>query len=115
MKRARRPPAPPLLADLDLARSSDPVVRRTVEQLLNVVEELAQQNADLRAEVQALRDEVARLKGEQGKPVIRPAKSPAAPPAPYSSEAERHTPKPWTKAKKLALLPVDRDEVCTVD
>jgi cell division protein FtsB len=36
-----------------------------------MVEELAQANGELRKENQELRDEVARLKGEQGKPDIK--------------------------------------------
>jgi hypothetical protein len=39
--------------------------------LFNLVERLASENGKLRSELQAARDEIARLKGEQGKPNIR--------------------------------------------
>ena len=103
-----------LLRDLDPASIAEERLRATVVALLNVVEELAARIAQLRAENQALRDENNRLKGEQGKPDVKPNTSrPTA--TDHSSERERHTPKLWTKAKKIALLPVEREEVCSVD
>jgi len=42
--------------------------RQVIQVVLNLVEELKQENAQLRAEVQHLRAEVRRLKGEQGQP-----------------------------------------------
>jgi len=113
MKRSRRPVAPLLLAEVDLATLTDPAVRRLVQQVLNVVEQLAQTVADLRAENQALRDENARLKGEQGKPAIRPAASAA--PQDYSSEAERRVPTPRTPRSTRTGRPVDRTETLLVD
>ncbi len=53
-----------MLDDLDLDALADPAARRLVERLLNVVEDQATQIAALKAEVQHLRDEIARLKGE---------------------------------------------------
>jgi hypothetical protein len=109
MKR-RRPPGPaPLLAELDLTTVTDPLARHLLEQVLNVVEELAQTVAALRAENQALRDENARLKGEQGKPAIRPAAM-GAPPRDYSSEAERHTATPRGPRPRRTARSVDRTE-----
>ena len=40
--------------------------------LYNLVEDLASENTRLREENQALKDEINRLKGEQGKPEIKP-------------------------------------------
>lgn len=48
--------------------------RQAVTRLLNLVEELTQENRQLRVQVQHLRDEINRLKGEQGKPDIKPDK-----------------------------------------
>jgi hypothetical protein len=42
-----------------------------VSVLLNLLEELASENARLRQENQMLKDEINRLKGEQGKPEIK--------------------------------------------
>jgi hypothetical protein len=41
--------------------------------LLNLVEELERENAELRADNRRLRDEINWLKGEQGKPSIKGA------------------------------------------
>src|SRR5712692_1085111 len=113
VKRPRRPAPPLLLPDLDLATLPDPAARRLVQQVLNVVEALAQTVADLRVENQALRDELAQFKGEQGKPVIRPAAS--APAHDYSSEAERYTATPRQPRPRRTARPVDRTETLRLE
>ena len=102
------------LPDLDPASIPDERLRAAVVAILNLVETLTADVREARAEIQRLRDENNRLKGEQGKPDIR-ANTPRPAATDYSSERERHTPKAWTKRRKVALLPVDREEVCTVD
>ena len=47
-------------------------LRSTILYLFNLVEEQAAENKILREKNQQLRDEVNRLKGEQGKPDIKP-------------------------------------------
>jgi len=42
-----------------------------VKKLLNLVERLIAENAEQKVELQKLRDEINRLKGEQGKPDIK--------------------------------------------
>jgi len=86
------------LPDVNLDAISDPATREVVQQLLNLIEQLAAENAALRLEVQQLRDENARLKGGSGKPDIKPSVPPPA--NNHSSEAERHTPTPRGKPKK---------------
>ena len=44
---------------------------RTLSILINLVETLSEENEKLKVEIQKLRDENSRLKGEQGKPNIR--------------------------------------------
>jgi hypothetical protein len=51
---------------------TDPNAKRVLSVLLNLVEGLASENAHLREENQSLKDEINRLKGEQGKPTIKP-------------------------------------------
>jgi len=114
MSRKQRQREPALLPEVDLAGIADTVARRTVQQVLNVVEDLAQRNAELRVENQALRDELARLKGEQAKPVIRPATQPTVP-SDHSSEQERRDPRPRTPRAKTALLVVDREQRLVCD
>jgi len=59
---------PDEIKDVAGARIAMAPRRATLKKLLNLVEELAQANTILRQQVQDLRDENARLKGEQGKP-----------------------------------------------
>ena len=101
------------LPDVNLDAISDPATREVIQQLLNIIEALAAENAALRAENQQLRDEVARLKGSSGKPDIKPSVKP--PPADHSSEAERQTRTPRGKPKKNETLTVTREERRTVD
>lgn len=49
------------LPDVNLDAISDPATREVVQQLLNIIEALAAENAALRAENQQLRDENARM------------------------------------------------------
>lgn len=90
--------------------------RECILRLLNLVEEVVAENRALRAELQQLRDENNRLKGEQGQPSIKPGRKP--PPgasADHSSERERHKPKAHTKSGKVDQITIDREEVLTVD
>jgi Transposase IS66 family len=103
-----------MLEDLDLHSIADDRARELVRQLLNLLEDVT---ADLRAaqaEIQRLRDELHRLKGEQGQPTIK-ANTPPPPPKDHSSEQERRTPKVWTKGRKTDRIPIDREQVVQVD
>ena len=106
-----------LLDELDLSSIRDERLRQCIVMLLNLVEQLKRENAELRAEGQRLRDEISRLKGESGRPQIRGnnPKSTTATLGNYSSERERHVPKEWTKCKKVDRVRVDREETLTVD
>jgi Transposase IS66 family len=106
-----------LLDDLDLSAIQDERARRCVVLLLNLVEQLKREDAELRAEVQRLRDEIAQLKGEQPRPKIKgnTPKPPPTTPTNYSSEKERRIPKEWTKANKTETIPIDREETVVLD
>jgi len=106
-----------LLEELDLSAIQDEGVRKCIILLLNMVEDLKRENAELRAENQRLRDEINRLKGEQGKPKIKgnTPKAPPATPTNYSSERQRHTPKEWAKGKKRGTIHIDQEQVLAVD
>jgi hypothetical protein len=101
-------------AALDVAAIGDERLRAGLVLLLNLVEELAAENARLRQENQQLRDENARLKGGSGKPDIKP-NLPRRPAMDYSSEAERAERKGWQKRAKVGDLPVDRVERLALD
>ena len=93
------------VTDLDPASIADAGLRAQVVVLLNLVETVLAELGEAKAEIQRLRDENNRLKGEQGKPAVKAnTPRPAAPD--HASERERRTPQAWTKGSKVALLPV---------
>jgi hypothetical protein len=103
-----------MFEDLDLSSLADERARQLVQQLLNVLEDVM---ADLRAaqaENQRLRDELNRLKGEQGAPAIK-ASTPQPPPKDHSSEQERRKPKTWSKGRKTDRIAIDREQMAQVD
>jgi hypothetical protein len=103
-----------MLEDLDLHSIADDRARELVRRLLNVLEDVM---ADLRAaqaENQRLRDEINRLKGEQGTPKVQ-SNTPQPPSTDHSSEQERHKPKAWSKGRKTDRIPIDREQVVQVD
>ncbi|MFO7984994.1 MAG: hypothetical protein R6U38_03955, partial [Desulfatiglandaceae bacterium] len=85
--------------------------------LINLVERLSEQNEDLTLENQKLRDEINRLKGEQGKPNIRGNKG-GGKGKNLSSEKDRKQrdgkKKKKSKRKKTKMA-IDRTEVCKID
>ncbi|MGH2359103.1 MAG: IS66 family transposase [bacterium] len=66
--------------------------------------------------MQRLRDELNRLKGEQGQPTIRPQTKPEpADASDHSSERERHVPKPRTRGRKVDQITIHQTRLLTVD
>jgi len=85
--------------------------------LINLVENLSEENEQLKIDNQKLRDEINRLKGEQGKPNIRGNKG-GNKDKNLSSEEERKKRKGKKKKKskrKKAKIAIDRTEVRKVD
>ena len=60
-----------MLEDIDLTGIQDENARQLIVRLLNLIEDLSADLRDAQVENQRLRDEVNRLKGEQGKPNIK--------------------------------------------
>ncbi len=100
-----------MVENFDPTSIEDEGLRQVFITLMNLVETLSAKVTEQAEEIQRLRDEVNRLKGEQGKPSIK-AKKPA--PA-LSSEKERRESKPHHKARKQAQVSIDRVEVVKVD
>jgi hypothetical protein len=103
-----------MLEDLDLSGLPDERTRELVLRLLNLLETVTADLRTAQAELQRLRDENNRLKGEQGKPTVKPNARPKTPPD-HSSEPERHLPKEHHKRAKLTTITVDREQVLTID
>jgi regulator of replication initiation timing len=99
-----------LLQTIDRSGLADESVRRTIEILLNLVEELNSKIKGLESENQRLRDENNCLKGEQGKPEIK-AKNNKGEQGNHSSEKERQTSKKHTKSSKNESIKIDREEI----
>ena len=78
--------------NLDLNSIQDENARELIGQLLILVEKLSADLRDAQVEIQRLRDEVNRLKGEQGKPKTK-GNTPKLPPTNHSSELH---PTKWT-------------------
>ncbi len=102
-----------MLDDLDLSSIPDDRTRELIIRLLNIIETVT---ADLRAaqtENQRLRDEINRLKGEQGQPPIKTNTPP--PPPDHSSEHQRHRPSERVKRGKRDRIALDRTQDLVVD
>jgi hypothetical protein len=100
--------------NLDLTSIQDETTRELVGQLLNLVEKLSADLRDAQAEIQRLRDENNRLKGEQGKPKVR-GNTPKPPAEDHSSEKERHKTRQRHKSSKNANITIDREQRLEVD
>ena len=104
-----------MLEDFDFNSIQDlQQARECIVMLLNLVENLKAENRELRAQVQLLRDTNNRLKGEQGRPVIKPNKRRQAS-SNHSSEQERRKPKQWQKSRKKERISIDYVEVLAVE
>jgi hypothetical protein len=103
-----------MLDDIDLDEIQEENARQLVWRLLNLIEDLSADLRDAQIENQGLRDEVNRLKGEQGKPNIKANRSKPAR-SDYSSEKERRKSRPRKKRNKKAAIRIDREQVLKVE
>jgi len=102
--------------------------RTIITRLMNIIEKIAEENATLRVNIQELRDENNRLKGEQGKPDIKANKKSAQD---ISSETERKQARAQADASadadvgmdgeskkkrhrepKLSKVKIDHEQIC---
>ena len=105
----------------DIQQIGDPVAKSVLTVLLNLIEDVAAENAQLKEEKQKLQDELNRMKGEQSKPEFK-KKKPSG--DDISSDNERNNAegdeKKGKKAKrnrqpKLPKIKIDREQVCPLD
>lgn len=99
------------ISTIDPSKFHDEEVRALVIGFLNFVQEQAKVIADLRSENQRLKDELARLKGEQGKPNVLPNR-PTKPPK-IDSEKERNEPK--KEKPKRKPIKIDHTKFAAID
>ncbi|MGE3272373.1 MAG: transposase [Chloroflexota bacterium] len=105
-----------LLQTIDVDALPDDQVRPVLRTVLSVIEDLAAEVAKLEASNRQLRDEVQRLKGEQGVPKFPPRTPPSGGGSgALSSETERREPRRWSKSGKLLDQQVTRTERLTVN
>ena len=104
-----------MLDEIDLSGIQEENARQLVVRLLNLIEALSADLRDAQAEIQRLRDEVNRLKGEQGKPKVKANTSPLPPRLNHSSEKERRKPRQRQKHSKKAAVRIDREQVLKVE
>jgi hypothetical protein len=100
-----------MLEDFDPKTIEDESLRQVVIFLMNQVESLSAKLREKDEEIQRLRDENNRLKGEQGKPKIKANK----PTTDLSSEKERRESKPRNESSKQDQIKIDREAVVKVD
>jgi len=103
-----------MIDNFDLTSIPDDNTRELVGRLLNLVEKLSADLRDAQAENQRLRDEVNRLKGEQGKPKIK-GNTPKPAAEDHSSEKERRKSRQRHKSSKNADIHIDREQKLEVD
>lgn len=103
-----------MVENLDLSQIQDENARELIGRLLNLVEKLSADLRDAQAEIQRLRDENNRLKGEQGKPKIK-GNTPKPGGGDHSSEKERRSPRQRHKSSKNAEIRIDREETLEID
>ena len=103
-----------MLDSIDLSSLPDDRTRALVGGLLNLIETVMADLRTAQAENQRLRDELNRLKGEQGQPAIK-RNPPLAPPLDHSSEQERKEPRQRVKRAKNATIAIDREQTLTLE
>jgi hypothetical protein len=105
-----------MFEDLKLDAIQEENGRELVKRLLNMIEELSGGLREAQAEIQRLRDEVKRLKGEQGKPESKGNKAKERVRGDHSSETERRQKKRKRQKKsKQGEVASQGEEVLKVD
>ena len=90
-----------------------------LKQFLNMLETLTKENKEQKRLIQELRDEISRLKGEKGKPHIKPNNNnndnDTQNENDLSSNKERKEKKSWKKTGKKNIIKIDKTVECPVD
>ena len=87
-------------------------LRSALNQALNFINTICEQNQQLLKQVQGLKDEINRLKGEKGKPSILPNSRHTSD---ISSQRYTHEKKQWKKESKKDIIKIDNRVSCAVE
>ena len=98
-------------------------VKGIISVLFNIIESLASENTQLKQERQELRDEVNRLKGEKGKPEIKPSNKDKDKDKDNDNDKDndrknkekKKNNEKWKKSNKLDKINIDRTETIKID
>lgn len=104
-----------MFENLDLNAIQDENARELIRRLLNLIEQVSADLREAQVENQRLRDEINRLKGEQGRPKTKPNAAAAPASRDHSSEQERRKPRARRKGGKRATIQIDREQEVAVD
>jgi hypothetical protein len=100
----------------DVDENKNDRIASVLNKLINAIETLTEQNVQSQEEIQKLKDEINRLKGEDEKPNIRPQTKDSTN---HSSEKERKKREPKKKRKpkrkKKETVKVNRQVTCEID
>jgi hypothetical protein len=99
-----------IINKIDIEKFTDPEVKSVLQLLMNIVEQQHETIVELREKNQKLRDEINRLKGEDGKPNIK-GKTKKRMPKDISSEKERKKRKK-NRSCKSKEIPIDTRKTC---
>ena len=102
-----------IIKKIDLSKinpTNDPAIEATVNLLVNIIEKLYSEVVDLRQEIQSCKNEISTLKGEKGKPNIKP-------PSKNDKDDNINPPqrKSWSKGSKIDKINIDREETIKID
>jgi len=99
------------LSHINLNTIFDPNAKSLLILCLNVIETQQQQITELKELVQSQKDEIAKLKGEQGKPEFKPEKENKD----ISSQNRTEGNKLHNKTGKKTIIPIDKEIICQVN
>jgi len=104
-----------LYANLVNSLKNDSPIKKFIEFLINVLESLFMENQLVKLELQQCKDEIAKLKGEKGKPNIKPSKKVKAKDIDDDPLESQNSGKVWHKGSKKDKIEIDREEVVRID
>ena len=101
------------ISKIDVASLEDESIKKVFVLTLNLIENLQQENRQLKDVIQSQRDEINRLKGEQGKPDSKPNTTSSS--KNISTGGKERTPKKHKKKGKKQSIEVHQTIEVSID